>query len=471
MGGIEHEVSLLPRVGLEVVELVEIPDAVALDELVGRGAEGEHGRRLRVRVLPEVFVEQPVAPRRLDGPAGGEIEEAAARHGGWRGDAGRGQERGGDVDAGDHLVADSACRPRAGADAEERHPHRLLVGRPLVDEAVLTPEKAVVAHVDDHRRVGEAVLGEPRADAGHRFVHREERLALGAVEIGEWHRVLEGELGAVPAVSLVSHPEGLSRCGIGLLRVCHEGRERLVAVAADMPGRRLEVAVDPLVREVGEEGLVVFRRGREPVEAVVGKFVGDVALLRHRAAVEIEHGRRPVGPRRAGQVGAVATERHPAVEAGLRRVGRLADVPLAEESRAVADPLQQFGKEHRAGAEAGSVVDHAVGVGVVTGEDRRTARRAERRRHECIPEPHAVAGERVEPRRLDEGMARASQKIVAVVVGEDKDDVPRSGGLSRFRGGLLGLPGLAGILEGDHAAAGHDLPLHPWHVHRADLRA
>ena len=162
----------------------------------------------------------------------------------------------------------------------------------------------------------------------------------------------------------------------------------LSRVAALVPLGGHEVGVDGLVREVEEErpiGAALF----QPVERVVGELVGDVAALRHRLAVDVE-------AVRAREVRALAAEADPAIEAGLRRIAVAAHVPLADERGLVAGLLQILRKERRARRHRVDVVDDAMPVRVLAGENRRAARRAQRRRDERVPHVHAALRERVE---------------------------------------------------------------------------
>jgi hypothetical protein len=61
---------------------------------------------------------------------------------------------------------------------------------------------------------------------------------------------------------------------------------------------------------------------------------------------------------------------------------------------------------------------------VQAGEDRRPARRAERRGDNGILEMDTIGGHGVHVRRLQEGMPHEAHGVVAVIVAEDEDDVP-----------------------------------------------
>ena len=72
------------------------------------------------------------------------------------------------------------------------------------------------------------------------------------------------------------------------------------------------------------------------------------------------------------------------------------------------------------------VVHDAVAVGVDAGQDRRAAGRAQRRVTQAFVEVRALARQPVEVRRLQETLAlQEPQRIVAMIVGQDEDDVAR----------------------------------------------
>ena len=108
-------------------------------------------------------------------------------------------------------------------------------------------------------------------------------------------------------------------------------------------------------------------RALQPVEREVVELVGEVAVLRHPLAVDVQ----PVAVR---PVIALPLEADPAVEAGLRVVALQPHVPFADERGLVAGGLQIFGIEDEAGRDRVVVVHHPVLVRVEPGEDRRAAR-------------------------------------------------------------------------------------------------
>ncbi len=76
-----------------------------------------------------------------------------------------------------------------------------------------------------------------------------------------------------------------------------------------------------------------------------------------------------------------------------------------------------------------------MGPFVEPGEDRRPAGGADRGGHEHIGKAHAVLGQGVHVRRLDDRVSGAAHHVPALVVGQDEDNV-------RFRGCLGGMSGL-----------------------------
>src|SRR5579885_3594765 len=69
---VAEQIVHLVGVLLQVVELIEVPDAVVVRVAVAVGAQAEHGRSLGVVTLPEVLVEE------LGAPLGGSGAAAAA---------------------------------------------------------------------------------------------------------------------------------------------------------------------------------------------------------------------------------------------------------------------------------------------------------------------------------------------------------------------------------------------------------
>src|SRR3546814_3456185 len=102
-----------------------------------------------------------------------------------------------------------------------------------------------------------------------------------------------------------------------------------------MTRRGNEFRMHRLVREMHHPRPLAVARA-DPVERIFGQLVGDIALLRHIAPVNVQ----PVG---MGHIMALALEAHPMVKAGLGRVGLRAHVPLADEGGLVTRAMKIFG--------------------------------------------------------------------------------------------------------------------------------
>ena len=108
---------------------------------------------------------------------------------------------------------------------------------------------------------------------------------------------------------------------------------------------------------------------------------------------------------------------------GPRRIVVLAHVPLAHVGGLVAGFVQAHRPVGEGGGKLGEIIRHAVGVRVSAGEDRRPARRAERRRAEHVRKAHAFVGDAIDVRRLERRMPGAAHRVPADVVAEDEQDV------------------------------------------------
>ena len=85
LGHVDQVVPFL-RIAFEIVELLHVPDARIVDELVAIAAQGERRRRLRERVLPAVLVDHLAFPgdrlaaqRRQHGSAVHRLDRRRAR--------------------------------------------------------------------------------------------------------------------------------------------------------------------------------------------------------------------------------------------------------------------------------------------------------------------------------------------------------------------------------------------------------
>ena len=110
------------------------------------------------------------------------------------------------------------------------------------------------------------------------------------------------------------------------------------------------------------------------------------------------------------------------IETGTRAVV-IAHVPLAKESRPITRALEFRRKRPERVARACRVIDDAVGVRVLARQEAGPARRAERRRRECVEKPGALARDPVHVRRVDERMAGDAHLVPAHVIHQHHDDV------------------------------------------------
>src|SRR6266545_1282617 len=95
------------------------------------------------------------------------------------------------------------------------------------------------------------------------------------------------------------------------------------------------------------------------------------------------------------------------VGAALQELERLIPEPRGRErSREIADPVAPL---------------------ILPGEDRGAADTTNGCGDKVIPESHAVGGEAVDVRRLDEPIARTTQRVEPLIVGEDENEVGTAG--------------------------------------------
>jgi len=161
-----------------------------------------------------------------------------------------------------------------------------------------------------------------------------------------------------------------------------------------------------------QEGLGLVALG-QPTERHVGRDVGHVARSLHDASGGLH--RRVV-------VDALALEDLPEVEPGRVAV----EVPLADHGGLVAGGLQQLRERRLGTVEDGvRVVVETIPVGILASQDHRAARATDRIGHERPVEPHALPGDPVDVRGLDEFpvVAVGADRLVGMVVGIDEDDV------------------------------------------------
>ncbi len=150
-------------------------------------------------------------------------------------------------------------------------------------------------------------------------------------------------------------------------------------------------------------------------DGVVVEDVGGVALHLDARAVDVQVGI---------EVRALSLEAHPVMKTGPRRFVD-AHVPLADERVVVAGLFQlpRKGLQPVAERRVIAVVDHAVHMRILPGEERRPAGRAQRRGDERVAKGDALVRNAVDIGTLDERVADAAQLIPAQVIHEDEDDV------------------------------------------------
>ena len=435
LGMLFHAVEFLAEVSAEIVELgggdfvfgadrhgefpAVVADGAVLDDGRQRAAAEIMEMRVRASVRraaeerPEVAaVNRAISGCRRAGEMRDRGEQVEVRRDGI-GATGRGDFPGPAENRG-HA---HAAFPRRALAVAER------TGRPAVD-AILEP-RAVVAREDD-----EGALIEPEplqlrhdlADAPvdlHHHVAVEPALRFA----GEFFRHEERHVRHV--VREVEEER------LFLLR--GDERQRGLGVARGelaLIGIRLDDLVVAHEREVVRETAAGRIRTTLAREAGIG---GALARGAHEGVLVLAHGHvGMVAPHVVGE-----RQAEPRVEALAhgQQLGRIAEVPFANHHRGVADALEDLGDRDLVGIEA------EIGIGrgvarvvharrIATGHQLRARGAAERRGVETR-EPNPLGREAVDVRRLNGGRTVAAEIAVALVVGEDDDDV----GLGRCGGG------------------------------------
>ena len=359
VAGAEDQVPRLQRVGLQVIELIDVPKAVVADIFVLLPPHRVDRRRHGEVPLPVVFVEQGLAPR--NDLALGQRQGVRPGQPLGRGEAGGGQQGRRHVDIGHHLVHDGSLGEQLWAARKHRDADRFLIGRALVDQPVFAEGKAVVAHVEDQRRVQQAAPFQMAHHAAGALVHRQQGLGVAAVVFGDIDRGMVRKINAVPAITHILDPHGPGARFGGRSHGRGIG-ERGARIAALVARRRDVVGVHRLVRQEQHEGLVALARF-QPGHGIVGQLVGDVSVLRHMFAVDVQ----PVG---TGQIAPLALEADPMIKPRLRIIALRPHVPLADERSLIAGALQILWKEGQSRVDGVVVVHHPVLVRIEAGEDR-----------------------------------------------------------------------------------------------------
>jgi hypothetical protein len=291
---------------------------------------------------------------------------------------------------------------------------------------MLALHETIVAGEQDDCVPGLPRAFDPRDQAAEAFIDGGQRPHIVALPARRVPCRMIGKFHAMPAVALVALP---ARGEGGIRRGFHD-RGREVRIKPMVARGRFERCMRGLVREIQEIGLVRVAPVGEPVERIIGELVRDVARLRHGRAIDVEEARTPEDIART--VIALSRKADPAVEPGARRGAVAAHVPFSDQGGLITCALQPLGEQLGACGQRHIVVDDAVTTHRPPGEQRRPARRTQRGRHERIPEPYAFARQPVHVRGLQLG-PYDPQRIEALIVGDDDDDVGAAGVLSARR--------------------------------------
>ena len=170
------------------------------------------------------------------------------------------------------------------------------------------------------------------------------------------------------------------------------------------------------MRQMHKVGLLL-RLLLNPVERVISKFVGNVALLRYMLPVDIQSVF-------LGQVRSLTFKTHPMIESGLGIVARIPHVPLTEKRRLIAGLLQITRIKNCALRDRRVVIHNPVLVRILSRENGSAAWRAERRRYKCVLQINAAARHRIHMRSFQERLRlQKAERIVAVVVRQHHNHV------------------------------------------------
>ena len=258
----------------------------------------------------------------------------------------------------------------------------------------------------------------PRIEDAHSagaavVVHKDDEGVLFEPPLGEFR-----EQSAEVVVDVRDHAEEL--------------RRSLALVARLVLGAHLQRTVRRVRGEVQVEGLPAFY-ALDPLRRLREKDIGAVAFgLLELAVVFDERGEIRVARRVAARAGVVLADAAAAVDEDLVEAASLrlilvlvAEVPFAKHACGVTDGLQHL--RQRDGVERHALafqdgVGHAVLEFVPAGEQRTARGRAGGADVE-VREPHAFAVQPVEVRRLEHRIAMRRDVAVALIVGEDENDV------------------------------------------------
>jgi len=175
--------------------------------LITIGPQGVEGWRLREISFPVVFVEQIFAPLWI-WISGEKRQHAASIQIRWRRDTGGIEHGGHDVKPGNDIRDGSTAGEQFGTAGQHGHAHAFFVSRALIDEAVFTECKAVIAHINDEGGIELAAFAKGFNDAAHAVIDAEERFRIALIVFGDIEIGMVREIYAVPTVALVLNPHG-----------------------------------------------------------------------------------------------------------------------------------------------------------------------------------------------------------------------------------------------------------------------
>ena len=179
--------------------------------------------------------------------------------------------------------------------------------------------------------------------------------------------------------------------------------------------------------EIDEEGPRAV--SLDEVDGGVGEDVAAIARLLDGPAVVLQDRVEVTAPARwvGGLSNSSPLEHQGLLETlidGPQRVV-IAEVPLAEDGRAVAGRPEHLGQGHLLRVHhrpAHEGIDHACAVVIAAGHQA-CPRRSAHRHDVKLVEPHALAGELIEMRSADLGIAVKAEVPMALIVGDDHDNV------------------------------------------------
>lgn len=313
----------------------------------------------------------------------------------------------------------------SGASCEHGYADGLFEGVAFVVEAVFTEGEPVVAEVENERVLGEICVVEVLEQMADVFIEAVDGFAevpVEFVEVGYWVMVEGAGLHMVDSVDAVAtFPDPVGLGGIVVLGIGHGFRvgDGFALVAVGVAWGWGEGEVYGFIGEVEEEGFFVLLLS-EPLDGLGGEDIGVIASEGLVFAVDVEFGI---------EVGTLAFEADPVVEAGARAIVVVAHVPFADEGCLVSVFLEVLREEDCAGRDGALVIDHAVMVHVLAGEDGGAAGRAEGGGDEGIGEVGAFGGEPVEGGGFQpfRAVRVKAHEVVTVVVTQYEDDIGRGG--------------------------------------------